>query len=88
MITCWISVKDKLPTVSDENHCRGVSANVLVFCEGGTICVAYLVQDRNTKKLSWYTFDPAGWDLDDVTHWMPLPKPPARRLIWETLFGC
>lgn len=22
---------------------------------------------------------PAGWDLEDVTHWMPLPSPPACR---------
>lgn len=76
MITCWISVKDKLPAVSDENHWRAVSANVLVFRECGTICVAYLVEDGDTKELSWYTSDSEGWYLEDVTHWMPLPKPP------------
>lgn len=76
MITYWISVKDKLPTVSDGNHWRAVSANVLVFREGGTICVAYLVEYEDTKELSWYTSDSEGWGLEDVTHWMPLPKPP------------
>jgi len=23
--------------------------------------------------------EPAGWELEDVTHWMPMPSPPACR---------
>lgn len=59
----WISVKDRLPKVKK---------NVLVYGEYG-VSVAFLYCDNK----HWYITDTEEWDeVQGVTHWMPLPKPP------------
>lgn len=56
----WISVKDRLPELY---------VDVLIFTKGGTIAV-----DCLERIMSWgedfYNYE------QNVTHWMPLPKPP------------
>jgi len=60
----WISVKDGLPeTKLDEN--------VLVYTTSGVV-ISRLVKEYGNFvwQLPWGNF------TEDVTHWMPLPKPP------------
>lgn len=61
----WISVEDQLP--DDDN-------SVLTISEGYFQCVGY-----HTRKGWFYYPNDQEWNdnsLIDVTHWMPLPKPP------------
>lgn len=63
----WISVNDRLPE-------RGITRCIIAIKLGnglkGTLCARY-----NADLKSW-----SGWYNDritsEVTHWMPLPKPP------------
>ena len=77
----WISVDDKLP---DEDFCY-----VLVACEGGKIDVTFYSEDRELLKnygnsysrkcqgkLSGYFSLSHAYGYE-ITHWMPLPEPPA-----------
>jgi hypothetical protein len=68
----WIDVKDELPELDTE---------VLLFDEEDGCQVGYRTSGK--PYLNWvcsYAHD--GWShaaLGDVTHWMPLPKPPATK---------
>jgi hypothetical protein len=79
----WISVGDRLP---DAIALKDYSENVFAFCEGGIRIMAYCYIDCHENS-GWVWCD-CGNDLygepefdDDykVTHWMPLPTPPAQR---------
>jgi hypothetical protein len=59
----WINIEDRLPDILKND----VGIPVLVFTKWGSMHVAVNGQD----KFTWY-------DADDVTHWMPLPKPPRK----------
>ena len=64
----WISVKDRLPDGNEP---------VLVYAEDGVITVCSLViadAFANPKNLKMWE-DNDGYDVCDVTHWMPLPEP-------------
>ena len=56
----WRSVKGSLPWQYEK---------VLTSGEYGIIRIAYLNRERQ-----WLSAN--GWDLNDITHWMPLPEPP------------
>jgi hypothetical protein len=75
----WISVKDRLPELGER---------VLVIDKYGEIEIGNYSSFRNEQ---YYTYNPTeskeenrGWendwccsqDIEDVTHWMPLPEPP------------
>lgn len=64
----WISVKDKLP---DQR------IGVLVYCPEYNNVFAGELNDY-LKKGQWYFFDDEIKHpiKDEVTHWMPMPKPP------------
>ena len=70
----WISVEDRLP---DEE------IPVLIIFNG-EIVIGERRWDNpgfeDTYKAFWYWDDPTDdgqdWGRDEVTHWMPLPKPP------------
>ena len=65
----WISVKDRPPD-DDEP--------VLVYAEDGVMSVCSLVVANaftNLKNLKVWD-DNDGYDVCDVTHWMPLPQKP------------
>lgn len=63
----WISVKDRLPQEEGE---------VLVALHG-TVHLAWYFSA--TKQ--WQTPSGTVCGTDDVTHWMPLPKPPKERRL-------
>ena len=62
----WISVKDKLPR----------NANYVLVCrecEGERwVTIAAYVRDR---VISNYWYDREGFDIHNVTHWMPIVLP-------------
>ena len=57
----WISVKERLPEAGED---------VLVYLGGGKIDVCWLIHNM------FWGASGALYDLDDVSHWMPLPEPP------------
>ena len=64
----WISVDERLPDISSD---------VLIYCNGTHI--AFLSwefdHDSETEFYVWQIHD-GHFDLDQVTHWQPLPEPP------------
>lgn len=61
----WIDVKDKLPLDNER---------VVISCNEG-ICTARFLDDCwQMDPIGSYAGDGYLWD---VTHWMPLPKPPT-----------
>ena len=59
----WINIKDKLPEEGQKviYYFKETGISIGYYsCKGGCDC--------------FYSHD--GWLCDDVTHWMPLPKPP------------
>ncbi|OGC94038.1 MAG: hypothetical protein A2W25_11695 [candidate division Zixibacteria bacterium RBG_16_53_22] len=59
----WISMKNRLPESP---------AWVLVYASGAMNCMAY---DGGWKD--WTAAQAHNIAIDDITHWMPLPWPPA-----------
>lgn len=65
----WTSVEDELPP--KESEYEDFSTEVLATDGNGVYKGLY----RSAEFLSgWFTDDL--WALDNITHWMPLPKPP------------
>lgn len=71
----WIDVNEKFP-LSD--------TYILVLLCGKFPKVSYYFQDSFGK---WFSTDYDIWDkvyTDEVTHWMPLPKPPPKKPVEPT----
>lgn len=64
----WISTKDRLPNADEGDDFLAVSKN------GNFVFEAYFVRDCGRGKNLWH--DGSG-NFYEVTHWMPLPEPPA-----------
>ena len=60
----WISVEDRLPTVS------------IHYLVTGIFPVGYMVAEWDGNLGQWMMYDPIRIELGDVTHWQPLPSPP------------
>jgi len=75
----WISVKDRLPDVDTENSRSLLCESITVTASNGK-WVRPMIYERasvrgkmvNRWKWIWDTI----YDGDEITHWMPLPKPP------------
>jgi len=70
----WISVKDKMPEHGGEYL---VVRNSFGICRIVDVC-GYDKKSRKFGKIDMdYVYDGNGWyEVDNVTHWMPLPEPP------------
>jgi len=70
----WISVKEK-PIPQGEFVIAGMFLGSFLQCgenfEERIICIDDMGEIRNQD----WEYDTA-WDIDDYTHWMPLPEPP------------
>lgn len=71
----WISANDRLPEIRDHH----VSDTVLVWCQSEEVMT---FSELEENCFGGYVFgveraNPYGDDAPEVTHWMPLPKPPA-----------
>ena len=63
----WISVKDRLPKME---------TLVLIQTKEPD---RYLARLGGHKDMFWVEHDCGGFNLCDVTHWMPLPDPPEAK---------
>lgn len=81
----WISVKDRLPQLEYGFAMRRESECVLIASDGN-VHVAHLCEkwcDRTQLIFEacdcdcrGYDMEQDEWELDDVTHWQPLPEAP------------
>lgn len=73
----WISCKDKMPDTPEQGMDAKYSDCCLVCDDFGWIGMGYYMTDG---KKSWWEFADAQnkikIDWTEITHWMPLPKPP------------
>jgi len=68
----WISVEDRLPV----RDIGPESENVLTYCvDKGCVQGFYCHDDEEWYDI--YGRPLALWSTDDITHWQPLPEPPA-----------
>ena len=75
----WISVKDKLPTMTRENaFSNETSGPVLACCSSyKEMKVARYERYDEDCEARWVTDCSEGWNITkEVTHWMPLPDTP------------
>jgi hypothetical protein len=65
----WISVKDRLPEIG-----------VDVLISYGGLPFYHLAFLTHNGDIKWFNGNHSNteYSLDDVTHWMPLPKPPEK----------
>ena len=61
----WISVKDDLPAC--------VVSSVFVCYDDGFVGIADWSHDLLGN---WWFYTDGEYDIDGITHWMPLPEPP------------
>lgn len=69
----WIAVSERLPE-------HGVSTCIVAVAndEGPFSDVAAYVSPERALPSGWYQiYDATPYAMGDITHWMPLPKPPA-----------
>lgn len=75
MNTSWIVCSDKLPEEDEP---------VLIVLDGG-VRIGELRREHPSWDETWESYiywddpedDGQGWDWESVSHWMPLPTPPA-----------
>lgn len=78
----WISVKDKLPELTNEFYDRKCSDDLLIAFHNDLndepdITIGYCREDKTTiDGILWFDFIQNDGVYGDVTHWMPLPEPP------------
>lgn len=70
----WISVEDELPPLEIVSESWETSDDVLVYTLSGDMLVSRYEFSKLTKEHYWIFSD---HDYI-VTHWMPLPQPPAK----------
>ena len=63
----WIKVEDRLPQFNTEVLVARFTLNCGWWYEVAAVC------KNDFNQLRWYNQD--GWDLDYVTHWMPIVPP-------------
>jgi len=66
----WISVEDRLPENKQVIHCFGICS---IHDKEGKVYRARFYKGDECNKQSWI-HGPV--EVKNVTHWMPLPKPP------------
>jgi len=63
----WIPVKNRLPD-------NGIE--VLIFCPTYGVVAAEKLWKQGWKPNHWSTAYDSRLEMNEVTHWMPLPEPP------------
>lgn len=69
----WISVEERLP------ECEiGAETEALLFVtSAGKVEAGYFGRGSVWRDVYFRHYrNSVGWDVSDVTHWMPLPEPP------------
>ena len=74
LVQKWISVEDRLP----ETECLATS--MLKFRPSYKECLVGRVYADGLSETG-FTCESNGEILGNVTHWMPLPEPPAENIV-------
>ena len=82
----WISVKDRLPELEQSSFAIRKESNCVLIASDGNVHVTHLCEkwyDRTQVVFEacdcgcrGHDMEQDEWELDKVTHWMPLPEPP------------
>lgn len=73
----WISVKDRLPELSESNDYGRFSKPVLCLHSDGHHEDCQLNESESDEDASdYWTYIQDGELCETVTHWQPLPQPP------------
>ena len=74
----WIKVEDRLPKLNTQVKAKDLDGNKFI---AEIIMDVDLVYDNDLnvtgvtdERKMWYCDD--NFDVEDITHWMPLPQPP------------
>ena len=82
----WISVKDKLPNKDEQYLCCYIGTlsdkpRISIFSFAKNLRKVDKYDFYNKSGAGWYDYD-SEWghcEIDNVTHWMPLPELPKER---------
>ena len=71
----WISIEDRKPKLT---HSDGIykRSDTVIVTNGKYCTAANWVHSTWAGWYSWYDGDEE--ELEDVTHWMPMPEPPKK----------
>lgn len=75
----WISVEDRLPehppdTIDEKGRLCFCTTNYVLVTNGKIVYPAYFEHQGKQPGYFWYRYSLN--EIADITHWMPLPKPP------------
>ena len=81
----WVSVDERLPKYNIREDGELVSSKILCYCETDkTVHLAvsqkfYIGRMGEIVHPIFRYYDEWGYEVENVSHWMPLPAPPDRR---------
>ena len=81
----WVSVEERLPKYNIREDGELISSKILCYCETDKTVHLVVSQKFYTGRKGeivhpvFRYYDEWGDEIEDVSHWMPLPAPPDRR---------
>lgn len=81
----WVGVEDRLPKYNIREDGELISSKILCYCETDkTVHLAvsqkfYIGRMGEIVHPIFRYYDEWGYEVENVSHWMPLPAPPDRR---------
>ena len=81
----WVSVEERLPKYNIREDGELISSKILCYCETDKTVHLVVSQKFYTGRKGeivhpvFRYYDEWGDEIENVSHWMPLPAPPDRR---------
>ena len=81
----WVSVEERLPKYNIREDGELISSKILCYCETDKTVHLVVSQKFYTRRKGeivhpvFRYYDEWGDEIENVSHWMPLPTPPDRR---------
>ena len=81
----WVSVEERLPKYNIREDGELISSKILCYCETDKTVHLVISQKFYTGRKGeivhpvFRYYDEWGDEIENVSHWMPLPAPPDRR---------
>ena len=81
----WVSVEERLPKYNIREDGELISSKILCYCETDKTVHLVVSQKFYTGRKGeivhpvFRYYDEWGDEIENVSHWMPLPTPPDRR---------
>ena len=81
----WVSVEERLPKYNVREDGELISSKILCYCETDKTVHLVVSQKFYTGRKGeivhpvFRYYDEWGDEIENVSHWMPLPAPPERR---------